>query len=153
MEAMKDSEHQRLMDEAYARWEGVDWSYAEFLDHLGAQQVAAVLLGNLNEQLSQEGGFLRWAEHGFASQGIRLLSVLDDMDHVLDAGVAATILALVSDALVYIRRYRSDLENTESEAYQCLISLNERFRRYQSSFLADCELYLLKYHDQAKVAS
>lgn len=60
---------QRLMDEAYARWQDNgdlhDLDYHEFIQQLPMLHQEAVIVGNLNYQV-ENGGFVQWVGNGYA---------------------------------------------------------------------------------------
>jgi len=66
---------QVLMDAAYKKWEGKDWTYARFLVEIERKERIAVLLGNLNYQV-ENGGFRQWVDNGYALNAREIIAIL-----------------------------------------------------------------------------
>lgn len=66
---------QSLMDSAYERYRG---GKGDFVASLKGAEMAAVLLGNFNNQV-QNGGITQWVSNGYACNVDKLLGVLIDI--------------------------------------------------------------------------
>lgn len=55
---------QKLMDEAYSRWDAATMDRTDFWDQLSPDERTAVFLGNLNYQV-ENGGWCQWADNGY----------------------------------------------------------------------------------------
>lgn len=82
MKTEKESLHQQIMEETYARWKKHDeWEQEDFWSQLSRKEKFAVFSGNFNYQVNN-GGFAQWKDNGYAKKVVRklLIEELDRMD-------------------------------------------------------------------------
>lgn len=132
---MSDQEkvHQRLMNEAYDRWNSPPLqgkSYQDFLMKLTPIHRDAVVLGNLNYQV-ENGGFSQWLGNGYGETMGFLRSAVDKMM----TQTAKEVYSLARKAIQF---------DPDSVCGEDTDDLDKAFYKINAQFLQDCEAYFRK---------
>lgn len=138
---------QKLMDQAYARWQDQDWSKQDFWDQLDPAERIAVFAGNLNQQVCN-GGFAQWYDNAYATdETVCFLVRLADNMNTETSREVSNLLSLARDA--FEDYHHSGGDNCDEDAeeiwadfHKSLDPLDTVYYRINNQFLAELEIYL-----------
>ena len=132
---------QKLMDSAYARWKENEkkWrSFTAFVHNLSSDERTAVLIGKLNQQVTN-GGFAQWCDNDYAEPLRELKASLDLVG--TKKSKQAWDLACRARGIYNVQQMHYD------DGYECdfmndkLDALDEEFYLLNDALLFDCEAF------------
>lgn len=128
-QAIDETKWQALMDSAYSKWDHNDRiTYGQFLEMLDSKERHAVLLGNMNYQISN-GGVQQWVDNGYALKAVSLFDVLrlmgspramewvEKLEHFVDQYVDLTAKDRGFGGNYWLNDEESDEEDDENRLY------------------------------------
>jgi hypothetical protein len=151
--------HQTLVDQAYDIWKvNPGWSYDHFISTLEDPHHSAVLLGNMNYQVSN-GGWRQWHDNGYSSQAEALTRVLESIVEVCP--LASEIIRMVEcsencaavgenlSQLDFLQ-YEGEAEYLDREAYEGAFEeafepteeMDKTYYRIDHDFMTQVEVWL-----------
>jgi len=160
---------QKLMDEAYDKWQDNDWSKQDFRNYISKimsrEHLIAVQVGNLNYQV-ENGGFLQWHDNGYSMDLEDLISYCEEIGTKTCIKVK-TLLEYVQDTISYFCTEaeeamqlltRNLFDNYAEVLRDCLWDqMSKHLSRYDQeyydisdNFLSDVETYLAKTQEGGK---
>ena len=160
---------QKLMDEAYDKWQDNDWTKQDFRNYISENMsrahLIAVQVGNLNYQV-ENGGFSQWHDNGYSMDLEDLISYCEEIGTEACMKVK-TLLEYVQNAIDYfcieaeeaIQLLTRNLFDGYAETLrECLWSQKtEQLNRYDQKyydvnddFLSDVERYLARTQEGGK---
>lgn len=136
---------ERRVSAAYDKWrEYSDWSYADFLEQLPANDVDAVVLRNFNYQVCN-GGFEQWVANGYASDSLQLVRMALRRVGGGFADLALKLIGEMADMVDTNARSRGFGPGywLDDEEHACRIcrDLDRRYYRFNKELMADVEAY------------
>lgn len=140
--------HQKLMDQAYARWQAQQggWSKEQFWAQLSAAERFAVFTGNMTYQV-QNGGWMQWYDNGYGTDE----TVSEILVYCQQMGTPAALavrkilqdVCLIQKGMALGDEAGEDDEEDYRAYSNALDPLCDAFYQVDAQFLVECEQYLV----------
>lgn len=128
---------QPIMDAAYAKWQGKNWSQQQFWMHLDYIEKVAVYVGNLNYQV-ENGGFYQWVDNLYNECLDELKIILDE----INTHASRRVKVLATAAVRIVRELEED--NDWFDWRGGTDEMDNEYYELSGEFLSDTAVYIQK---------